>query len=380
MQFGEVYTALQTKRGRRPGESAVADRLGKFYEVQKYLSLSNHVWDGFWMVANGAAWTRLPEDVQAIVQQPLQRQGAAAAGRSRELNKSLADQLKSKGMEVNVAETDSFRAKLREAGFYTTWREQDRRQGLGNTGRLRRQARLSSLPDRSGRACDREMRSGPGRRHTASTATRTASSSRCANWAIPTASALLLVTGVAQSYLSFVRQFSDPALQRLPHRHLRSARARPLRTSRSARTGTSGRAGPTRCEPCSKRLGLEAAGAGRLVARRPHRAAVSGRLWRRRACRPRLPVLPAGRGAGGGRAGQRGAGATCRSTTQAAASRSPPISCATASARAPSADEFAFMLAYNMLCPFEIRLADRQMADRARDQFRRPAEASRCRR
>ena len=59
---------------------------------------------------------------------------------------------------------------------------------------------------------------------------------------------LLLVTGVAQSYLSFVRQFSDPALQ-----HLRIIAYDPRGPeSLSARSGTVDGAGPTRCEPSSK--------------------------------------------------------------------------------------------------------------------------------
>jgi hypothetical protein len=34
------------------------------------------------------------------------------------------DQLKSKGLAVNTTETDSFRSKLKEAGFYANWRKQ----------------------------------------------------------------------------------------------------------------------------------------------------------------------------------------------------------------------------------------------------------------
>jgi hypothetical protein len=38
------------------------------------------------------------------------------------LNGGLADALTAKGLEINVAETESFRAKLRDAGFYGEWR------------------------------------------------------------------------------------------------------------------------------------------------------------------------------------------------------------------------------------------------------------------
>ena len=39
----------------------------KLYEVQKYCSMTNHMWDGFWMLANKRAWDKLPPDLQAIV-------------------------------------------------------------------------------------------------------------------------------------------------------------------------------------------------------------------------------------------------------------------------------------------------------------------------
>ena len=123
MQFGEVYTALQT--GVVDGQEnpfATIDA-GKFYEVQKYLAQSNHVWNGFWMLANADAWNRLPEDIQDIVNTSFAEKGLLQRADLAELNKGLATTLQSKGMELSTIDTDSFRAKLREAGFYADWRE-----------------------------------------------------------------------------------------------------------------------------------------------------------------------------------------------------------------------------------------------------------------
>jgi len=36
----------------------------KLYEVQKYCSLTNHVWSGFHVGFNVAAWNKLPPDIQ----------------------------------------------------------------------------------------------------------------------------------------------------------------------------------------------------------------------------------------------------------------------------------------------------------------------------
>src|SRR4051812_27472547 len=39
----------------------------KLYEVVKYVSLTNHMWSGFNLLANGAAWKRLPPEISTVV-------------------------------------------------------------------------------------------------------------------------------------------------------------------------------------------------------------------------------------------------------------------------------------------------------------------------
>ena len=46
---------------------AVAEFL-KLYEVQKYVSMTNHGWSGFNLLANWKLWQRFPSDVQAIIE------------------------------------------------------------------------------------------------------------------------------------------------------------------------------------------------------------------------------------------------------------------------------------------------------------------------
>ena len=122
MQFGEIYTALQTKVVDGQENPLSQIDTGKFYEVQKYLALSNHVWDGFWMVANGPAWKRLPEDLQQLVNATFNAKAVLQRADLEALNKGLADQLKAKGMEITTPDTDSFRTKLKASGFYDTWK------------------------------------------------------------------------------------------------------------------------------------------------------------------------------------------------------------------------------------------------------------------
>ena len=51
----------------------------KFYEVQKYVSITNHNWTGSWLIANADAWKSVPPDLQAIVERNQTVLAAAAA-------------------------------------------------------------------------------------------------------------------------------------------------------------------------------------------------------------------------------------------------------------------------------------------------------------
>src|SRR5262249_40513705 len=54
--LNEAYSALQTKIADGQENPLALIESAKFYEVQKYCSLTNHAWDGFWLLANGRAW------------------------------------------------------------------------------------------------------------------------------------------------------------------------------------------------------------------------------------------------------------------------------------------------------------------------------------
>jgi tripartite ATP-independent transporter DctP family solute receptor len=122
MQFGEIYTALQTKVVDGQENPLSQIDIGKFYEVQKYLSITNHVWDGFWILANGAAWKRLPPDIQATVNRVFNEKALLERSDLVALNQTMTSKLKASGLQVNTADSSSFREKIRQAGFYSTWR------------------------------------------------------------------------------------------------------------------------------------------------------------------------------------------------------------------------------------------------------------------
>jgi tripartite ATP-independent transporter DctP family solute receptor len=67
INFSEVYSALQTKIVEGQENPLALISTAKLYEVQKYCSMTNHMWDGFWFLMNRKAWAALPDDIKAIV-------------------------------------------------------------------------------------------------------------------------------------------------------------------------------------------------------------------------------------------------------------------------------------------------------------------------
>ena len=122
INFSEVYSALQTKVVDGQENPLAIISTAKLNEVQKYCSITNHMWDGFWFLANKPAWDKLPPDLRAICAKHINAAGVNERADVAALNASLQKDLASKGMVFNTAKSDTFRAKLRSAGFYSEWK------------------------------------------------------------------------------------------------------------------------------------------------------------------------------------------------------------------------------------------------------------------
>ena len=122
IEGAELYAALQTKLVDGQDASLITDEVYRAYEVQKYLSLTNHMWGGCWIVANGTTWNGLPADLQQIISRNSDKYAKLERTDMQILAVSLADKLARRGMIVNSANTDSFRAKL--TPYYQYWKGQ----------------------------------------------------------------------------------------------------------------------------------------------------------------------------------------------------------------------------------------------------------------
>ena len=123
INFSEVYSALQTHIVDGQENPLTLISLAKLFEVQKYCSLTNHMWDGYHFLINGRAWAKLSPELQDV----LARNINEAAMREREdlvkLNQTVADELKQRGMVFNSPDPAPFREALSKAGYYKQWKE-----------------------------------------------------------------------------------------------------------------------------------------------------------------------------------------------------------------------------------------------------------------
>ena len=122
INFNEVYSALQTRIVDGQENPLAVISTAKLYEVQKYCSLTNHMWDGFWFLANRRAWEAVPEDVRAIVANNINAAGLKERADVEKLNAGLQQDLAAKGLMFNQPVAAPFRDKLRQADFYTDWK------------------------------------------------------------------------------------------------------------------------------------------------------------------------------------------------------------------------------------------------------------------
>ena len=123
INFNEVYSALQTKVVEGQENPLSLIQIAKLYEVQKYISLTNHMWDGFWTLANAQAWHGLPKNLQEIVAKHVNAAAVQERADIARLNGTVQTDLTSKGMAFNKTDAEKFRAALRDAGFYKDWKE-----------------------------------------------------------------------------------------------------------------------------------------------------------------------------------------------------------------------------------------------------------------
>lgn len=122
LNISELYTALQTKVVDGQENPLGLIETQKFYQVQKYCSMTNHMWVGYWILANGTFWNSLPKNYQKIVAAAFDAQALKQRVANNHLNNSLEATLKKQGMSFNTPTIAPFRETLVKSGFYKDWK------------------------------------------------------------------------------------------------------------------------------------------------------------------------------------------------------------------------------------------------------------------
>jgi len=108
MKFSELFTALQT--GVMDGEENPLTQIysAKLQEVQKYLSLSGHVYTPAYLTVGTNHWRSLPADVRQVLEDTAKETQAFVYTTAAHDEEDLLGKLKQAGMQVNDVDKDAF--------------------------------------------------------------------------------------------------------------------------------------------------------------------------------------------------------------------------------------------------------------------------------
>jgi len=108
MKFSELFTALQT--GVMDGQENPLTQIysAKLQEVQKYLSMSGHVYTPSYLIVGTRKWATLPADVRKVMEDTAKETQAFVYELAAKEETELLGKLKQAGMQVNDVDKDAF--------------------------------------------------------------------------------------------------------------------------------------------------------------------------------------------------------------------------------------------------------------------------------
>src|SRR4051812_15289935 len=108
MGLSEVFVALQT--GVMDGEENPLTQIytSKFQEVQKFLSMTDHVYTPAWVVSSPKKWSGLPADLRKQIEEAAKETQPFVYPTGAKMDEELLGKLKQGGMKVNEADKQAF--------------------------------------------------------------------------------------------------------------------------------------------------------------------------------------------------------------------------------------------------------------------------------
>lgn len=115
-----IYDALKAGRVDAQENPLALLELFKIYEVVKYVSMTNHMWSGFNLLAHLPTWKRLPGDITAVIERNVTKHVRLQRRDQEHMNTTLRATLARRGLVFNEVDSAPFRAQL--SGVYATWK------------------------------------------------------------------------------------------------------------------------------------------------------------------------------------------------------------------------------------------------------------------
>ena len=109
MPFSEVFTAMQQKTIDGQENPVPTIFLSKFYEVQKYLTMTGHVYGPHILLINKKIFDSFPAEDQKVILQAARESAVFQRATNRKMNADLVAQLKSNGMTVTYLTPDQLK-------------------------------------------------------------------------------------------------------------------------------------------------------------------------------------------------------------------------------------------------------------------------------
>jgi tripartite ATP-independent transporter DctP family solute receptor len=119
--INKLYETLKSGAAEAQTNPLAIAEFMKLYEVQKYVSMTNHGWSGFNLLASMKLWQRLPADLQQVIERNAMKYARLQRADNAAFNLEFRTKLAQQGMIFNEADTSSFRGKL--SPYYARWKD-----------------------------------------------------------------------------------------------------------------------------------------------------------------------------------------------------------------------------------------------------------------
>jgi len=115
-----IYDALKTGRVDAQENPLALVELFKLDEVVKYVSMTNHMWSGFNLIAHLPTWRRLPREIVTIIARNATKHVRLQRQDQEQMNAAARVTLSGRGLTFNDVDAQPFRGKL--SGLYQDWK------------------------------------------------------------------------------------------------------------------------------------------------------------------------------------------------------------------------------------------------------------------